>query len=334
MDRREIKMQFNGYDKAAVFLSYVGEETASEILKGLDITSIGKITTHMTNLRAVRNADIDGILNEVSEKINKGEVHMGGGDYMKKILSKGLGVESADKIIEMASKESTIEALRWIDSKTLSNFLVTEHPQTVAIILCLLEPAQAAEVLSSFPSKLQADIAIRIATTERIPESAIEELNEVLKGQLELGRGGGKKIGGTKTIAEILNQSERASEQMILENIDSQNNPLADAIRQLMFVFDDLVKVDDRGFQMILKEISSENLSLALKTASEKLKEKIFRNMSQRAAQILKEDMEAKGPVKVTDVEKAQQSIVKVARKLEEEGKIVIGGKGGEEVIV
>jgi flagellar motor switch protein FliG len=326
-------MAISGYEKAAVFLSVVGEEVAAEILKSLDVKEVGRISTHISRLQSMKQEEISDVFKEIEGEISKGAVHLGGEEYVKKMLSKGLGDESADKILELASKEDTIDALRWVDSKTLSNFLVTEHPQTIALVLCLLEPAQASDVLATFPDKLKADIAMRVAQTERLPKSAIEELNDVLKGQIDVGKGKGTKFVGTKAIAEILNRTDRSTEQMILENIETQNNILADSIRQLMFVFDDLVKLDDRGIQMILKEISTEDLSLALKTASDALKEKIFRNMSSRAAEILKEDMEVKGPVKVSDVSKAQQNIVRVTRKLEEEGKISIGGKGGEELV-
>lgn len=327
-------MGLSGYEKAAIFLSCIGEAAAAEILKGLDIKDMGKISLHMSRLKTIRKEDMQSVFEEVSEMTSRGEIRMGGQEYVKKVLSRGLGEESAGKILEMAAKESTIESLRWVDSKTLSNFLVLEHPQTIALVLCLVEPAQAAEVLSSFPDKLKSEVALRIATTERISDSAIEEINEVLKGHMDVSQGKGTKLGGVKTVAEILNQSERSAEKMILENIESQNSALADSIRQLMFVFDDIVNIDDRGIQMILKETGTEDLSIALKTASDGLKEKIFRNMSQRAALILKEDMETKGPVKVSDVEKAQQNIVRITRKLEEEGKIVVGGKGGEEVVV
>ncbi len=327
-------MAFSGYEKAAIFLGAVGEETAAEILKALDIKEVGRISTHMTRLKSVRRADVDAVLSEVTERLSKGDMRLGGDEYVKKVLSRGLGEESANKILEMASKESTLDALRWVDSKTLSNFLMTEHPQTIALILCLLEATQASEVLSALPETLKADVAMRVATTERIPANAIEELEEVLRGHLDVSKSQGRKLGGVKTVAEILNQCDRSTESMIIEQIETQNAVLADSIRQLMFVFDDLVNIDDRGIQAVLKEISTEDLSIALKTASDALKEKIFRNMSQRAAQILKEDMEVRGPVKVTDVEKAQQNIVKIARRLEEEGKIVIGGKGGEELVV
>jgi flagellar motor switch protein FliG len=271
---------------------------------------------------------------EVLSAVAKGDIRVGGEEYVKKVLAKGLGEEGAVKMLEIASKEGPLESLRWVDAKTLVNFLVTEHPQTIALIICLLEPMQAAEVLSALPENIKADVAMRIASTERIPEHAIDELKLVLKGQLDMGKQKGKKLGGARIVAEILNQCDRSTEQMVLGKIEEQNNVLADSIRKLMFVFDDLVKVDDRGIQMILKETGSEELSLALKTASEALKEKVFRNMSQRAAQILKEDMQTRGPVKVSDVEKAQQNIVKVARKLEADGKLMLAGRGGEELVV
>lgn len=327
-------MSFSGYEKAAIFLSFLGEDVASEILKNLDVSDIGKITSCMTRMSKVSRSTVDEVLKEAAEAITKGDVRIGGVDFIKKALSKGLGDEDASKIIEMASKEGPLDALRWVDPKTLSAFLMSEHPQTIALVISLLEPVQGAEVLSSLPDSIKADVALRIATTERIPESAIEELKEVLKGQLEMGKGRGKKMGGIKTVAEVLNHCDKTTEQLVLEKIEEQNDVVAESIRQLMFVFDDLVNVDDRGIQMILKEISTEDLSLALKTASEALKEKIFRNMSQRAAQILKEDMQTRGPVRVSDVEKAQQNIVKTARKLESEGKIILAGKGGEELVV
>jgi len=327
-------MPLNGYEKAAIFLSALGEDTAAEVLKGLEVKEIGRISMHMTRLKTISRDTVDNVLREVSDSVTKGDLRVGGEEYVRKVLSKGLGEDGAHKIMEMASKEGPLEGLRWVDAKTLVNFLVTEHPQTIALIICLLEPVQAAEVLSALPETIKADVAMRIASTDRIPENAIEELKEVLKGQLEMGKSKGKRMGGTKTIAEILNQCDRSTEQAVIGKIEEQNNILADSIRKLMFVFDDLVKVDDRGIQMILKETSAEELSLGLKTASEALKEKVFKNMSQRAALILKEDMQTKGPVKVSDVEKAQQNIVKVARKLETEGKIILAGRGGEEMIV
>lgn len=327
-------MQITRYEKAAIFLSALGEDAAAEILKSLDANEIGKITAHMSRLRTIKQAAIDQVVKEVVESISLGDIRVNGEEFVKKVLAKGLGEDGASRIMEMASKEGTLHSLRWVDKNTLVNFLMAEHPQTIALIVCLLEQNQAAEVLSSLPEALKSDVAMRIATIDRIPESALEDVKEVISGQLEVSATRGKKLGGTKTIAEILNQCDRSTEQAVLGKIEESNNELADSIRKLMFVFDDIVKVDDRGIQLILKEISTEDLGLALKTASETLKEKIFKNMSQRAAEILKEDMEARGPVKVSDVEKAQQNIVKTTRKLEAEGKIVLAGKGGEELLV
>jgi flagellar motor switch protein FliG len=322
-----------GYEKAAIFLGTLGEEAAAEVLKGLDMTDIGKITMHMKRVRSVNRMIIDDVVKEASEMMKEVDVQVGGDAFVKKVLLKGLGEDGAEKILEMASKEGPLDSLRWVDSKALANFLVAEHPQTIALVICLLEPQQGAEVLSNLPENLKSEVALRIATTEMIPESAIEDLKEVLQDQMDISKGKGKKLVGTKTIAEILNHCDRTTEQLVLEKIEEQNTTLADSVRQLMFVFDDLVQVDNRGIQMILKEVSSEELSLALKSTSEALKEKIFANMSQRAIEILKEEIQMKGPVRVSDVERAQQNIVKVARKLEAEGKLVLAGRGGEELV-
>ncbi|RJQ54633.1 MAG: flagellar motor switch protein FliG [Nitrospiraceae bacterium] len=328
-------MNMSGYEKAAIFLSAVGEETAAQILRGLEPDVIGKITSFMARAKKSDKNQIESVFLETMEKVRSGDIfQVGGEDYVKKILTRGLGNESAEKILEMVSKESPLDSLKWVNPKTLSSFLVMEHPQTIALILCLLEAEQAAAVMETLPENIRGDIAVRVATTERIPDSALEEIEAVLKVSLDMGKvSQGKSFQGTKAIAEILNHCERGTEQNILEKIEGQSAPMADSIRELMLVFDDLEKVDDRGIQLILKEISTEDLTLALKTASDTFKQKIFKNMSQRAVQILKDEMEARGPVKVSDVEKAQQNIVKIARKLDEEGKIVIAGRGKEEFV-
>jgi flagellar motor switch protein FliG len=216
----------------------------------------------------------------------------------------------------------------------LSDFLASEHPQTIALVLCLLEPEQAASVIINLPENLRNDIAARVAYTDRIPESALKEIEAVLSVQLDMSKRDTREFDGTKAIAEILNQCKGGTDQEILERMEEQNPEVAESIRELMLVFDDLEEIDDKGIQMILKELGTEELSLALKTAPEGLKEKIFRNMSQRAVKLLQEDMEAKGPVKVSDVENAQKNIVKIARKLNDEGQIIIGGRGSEEMVV
>jgi len=327
----------SGYEKSAILLTLVGEETAAEVLKNLDIKEVGRITTQMSRLKTIRKETLETVLKELSGHISRDDVQFVAGDeYIRKVLSRGLGEDNASKVLERASRDASLDSLRWVDPWTLANFLMSEHPQTIAFILCLLEPVRAAEILGFFNETLRAEVALRIATTERIPETAIEEIRDALEGQLDLGGAGttGIKVGGMKAIAEILNLSDRSTEEALFRKIEEQDKSLADSIRELMFVFDDLAELDDRSIQMVLKEVSTDELSLALKTATEGMKEKVFRNMSQRAAEILKDEMATKGPVKVSDVEKAQQKVVGVARKLEQEGKIVIGGRGGEEVVV
>jgi flagellar motor switch protein FliG len=324
----------SGYEKAAIFLMTIGEESASEIVKSLQVKDVGKLTMHMTRLKSISRNIINDVMKEALGMVSEGDMYFAGEEFVKKVLAKGLGEEGASKIMDLASKEGPLDSLKWVDPRTLSAFLVSEHPQTAALIISLLEPTQASEVLAFLPDEVKADVAMRIATTEMIPESAVQELRDVLKEQTDLNRSRATKIGGAKKVADILNNCDRSTEQLVLARIEEQRVELADSIRNLMFTFDDLVKVDDRGIQMILKETSTEELSLALKTTTEALKEKIYKNMSQRAVQILKEEIQTKGPVKLSDVEKAQQNIVKVARRLETEGKIVMASRGGEELVV
>ncbi len=326
-------MSLSGYEKAAIFLLTVGEDSASEIVKNLNVKEVGRLTMHMTKLKSVSKNVIEDVLKEASDIISDGDMFFGGEEYARKVLFKGLGEEGASRILEIASKEGPLDSLKWVEPKTLASFLVTEHPQTAALIISLLEPTQAADVLSILPDEIKGDIAFRIATTEMIPESAIEDLSQILKGQLDITRGRGKKEKEKKKVAEILNNVDRSTEQIVLTKIEEQKAEVAESIRNLMFVFDDLIKLDDRAIQMILKETSTEELSLALKTASEALKEKIYKNMSQRAVEILKEEIQTRGPVKLSDVEKAQQNIVKIARRLEVEGKIIIASRGNEELV-
>lgn len=327
-------MDITGYEKAAIFLTAIGEDAAAEIMKSLDLKEIGKITSHMTRMKSIKEEDVKSVFREASQKVQKGEIYFGGEDYVKQMLIKGLDEKTAKKILEKAAVESTLESLKKVDAKKLTNFLLTEHPQTISLILSLLDPGQAATVLATLPKSLKVDVAMRMATTEGIPVDAIEEIEDVLRSELDLERSEGIKVGGVKKVALILNQTDKSTEELILENIESHDYELADAIRQYMFVFEDLSKIDDRGIQMVLKEVSTEDLSLALKTASDGIKTKIFKNMSKRASEILKEDMDVRGPVRVSEVEKAQQNIIKIARKLSEEGKIILPGSSEEEQFV
>ncbi len=327
-------MAVSGYEKAALLLSTVGEEVAAKILQSLDPDVIMKISSYMSRVNKLGRDDAKAVFDEISGKIQEGTFQLGGHEYVKNMLTIGLGNKDAQKMIELASKEDPLDSFKKINPQTLANFLVTEHPQTIAMIMCVLESEKAALVMSFMPDEIKSNIAMRIATTDRIPESALEEISEVLKVQLDVGQGAeGKEFNGTKVIAEILNHSDRKLEQTILESIEENNPELSQAIQEIMFVFEDIEAVDDKGMQAILKELSTEDLSLALKGASDTMKDKVFGNMSKRAATLLKDEIEAKGAVRLSEVEIAQRNIVNVARKLEDEGIIILGGKGGEEFV-
>lgn len=324
--------KLSGVEKVAAFLSIIGEEAATQIFKHLDPLELARIVPMMAKVKLSPD-EAKVVLKDFYEKAESAFLAVDE-EYIRKILTKAFGEEQAKKLMEkIESGASAFDILRWLDSGAVASMLTREHPQTIAIILAHLEPTQAAEVLSKLPEHIKIDVSLRIASLDQISPAILGELEDVLQSQLQ-SYTRGRKIGGIRTVAEILNQMDRSSEDLILKNIEEKDQILADEIRKLMFTFDDLIHIDDRGIQMVLKEITTDDLALALKMASDELKAKIFKNMSQRAVQILKEEMEAKGAVRVSDVEKAQMNIVRVARRLEEEGKIVIGGKGGEEVVV
>ncbi|HEX8948754.1 MAG TPA: flagellar motor switch protein FliG [Dissulfurispiraceae bacterium] len=324
--------KLSGVEKVAAFLSVIGEEAATQIFKHLDPLELARVVPMMARVKL--SPEIAGnVMKDFSEKLGTAMLAVDE-DYIKKILVKAFGEEHAKKLMDkIESGASAFDILKWLDSNAIANMLSREHPQTIAIIIAYLEASQAAEVMAKLPEHIKIDVALRIASLDQISPAILGELEDVLQSQLQ-SYTRGRKIGGIRTVAEILNQLDRATEDLILKNIEEKDQILADEIRKLMFTFDDLINVDDKGIQMILKEITTDDLALSLKMASDELKAKIFKNMSQRAVQILKEEMESKGAVRVSDVEKAQMNIVRVARRLEEEGKIVIGGKGGEEVIL
>jgi flagellar motor switch protein FliG len=323
--------KLSGVEKAAAFLSLIGEDAATQVFKHLDPLDLARVIPMMAKVKIPQEL-ADTVLEDFCVKT--GSVMQGVDEaYIKDVLVKAFGPDTAKKLIDkIESGASAFDVLRWLDTGAIANMLSREHPQTIAIILAHLEPTQAAEVLGKLPENLKIDVSLRIASLDQISPAILVDLEDVLQSQLQ-SYTRGKKIGGVRTVSEILNQMDRASEDLILKNIEEKDQILADEIRKLMFTFDDLISIDDKGIQMVLKEITTDDLSLALKMAVDELKAKIFKNMSQRAVQILKEEIESKGAVKVSDVEKAQMNIVRVARRLEEEGKIVIGGKGGEELI-
>lgn len=334
--------EFTGPEKSAILLLTLGEDVAAEVLKYLEEPEIQKLSNYMSQLDAVSGDAVNRITQEFYQKaLEGGGLTRGGEEYLRKLLSRALDPEKVEWILEnlsIPSEETGLETIKWLDPQTIARFTRSEHPQTIAIILAHLEPQQATAVLAELPEVLRPDVALRIATLERIPSGVLKDLGDVLQkelmatGTVETVRK--TNIGGVEVVAEMLNQMDQSMEHGILSKIEETHPDLAEQIRQLMFVFEDLIHVDDRGMQQILKEVSTDNLVMALKTASEGLREKIFRNMSERAAMMLREDLEALGPARLADVEKAQQAVVRTAKKLEDEGKIIIGKRGGEDVFV
>ncbi len=329
------KGRLSGEEKAAILLRAIGEDAAAEVMRHLDPKDIRKIGSHMANVSNISAEEETEVLKEFGGAAQGGDIGFEGKQYIKAILNKALGNEKASRIMDSLTTMSYpgIEALKWLDSKTVANLMKNEHPQTIAVVLSQLDSEPSSQVLAALPEHLQTDVALRLATMEEVAPEVLSGLSESLQESLA-GATTAKAMNvmGPKVIADILARLDKTTEGTIMSSLTERNPALAEAIRSLMFVFDDLVKLDDRGMQEILKEVSKEDLPLALKAAGPDVRDKIFRNMSRRAAEMIREDMEARGPAKLSDVERAQQNILKTCRKLEEEGRVVIGG-GGEELI-
>jgi flagellar motor switch protein FliG len=322
-----------GEQKAAILLRAIGEESAAQVMKQLDPKEIKRLGTFMNGTAQISRDEEDAVMLDFQAASASGEVQFQGKEYIRAVLIKALGPEKAARVIESMTRKSYpgLDAMKWVDVKTLVQMLKIEHAQTVAVILAHLESDQAGQVLAGLPEAMRGDVALRLATMEEVQPDVLEELSQSIQETLLASTGmGTQSLGGPEVMANILTRMDKTNEGGIMGKIAEKSQPLADAIRALMFVFDDLVKIDDRGLQELMKEISKDDLPLALRGANPEVKEKFFKNMSSRAAEMLKEDMEAKGPVKVSDVERGQQNILKVCRKLEEEGRIVIAGAGEE----
>lgn len=326
-----------GVDKVAVLLMTVGEEAASHVMKNLDAREIRRIGSRMAALSNITADERQSVYKEFTKLSGEGDVTVEGKEYLQTVLAKALGETKAKEMMKtLASKnDDNIELLKWIDPRAIGAYMRGEHPQTVAAFLVNMEPEQASEVLGLLPDQLQGDVMYRMATMEDLSTEALQELGSVLREELKTaGSKSARQIGGPQSVADIVNLLDKTSEEAVLNAIEEHNGELVERIRDLMFVFDDLVEMDDRSLQELLKEVSKEDLTLALRSAPEELKEFFFRNMSSRAAVMFKEDMETRGPAKVSEIEKAQRDILKVVRRLEEEGRITVGVKGGGEELV
>ncbi|MGQ9646118.1 MAG: flagellar motor switch protein FliG [Thermodesulfobacteriota bacterium] len=331
-----------GPQKAAILLFSLGEELAASIVKQLREEEIRKLGNSISKVFSVTPKMVETVLSEHNElasaQLPLSISGSGGAQFLKSVVSKAIQGEKAKTILEGIQEEgrwNLFQKIRQLDPKTIASFIRNEHPQTIAIILTHLDTGQAASILKELPEPLQADVVYRIAELENVPHGIVEEIDQALEAELvAIPRSESQLQGGVRMVAEILNRMDSTHERAILKGIEEQKQELAEAIRKLMFVFEDLIQVDDKSIMAILKEVNNEMLMTAMKTASDELKEKIFKNMSERAAEMMKEDLEVMGPVRLKDVEAAQQSILEIAKKLESEGKIVLMGRGKEEVFV
>ncbi len=331
--------ELTNLQKIAILMVVLGEEVTTEIFKRLEEEEIADISREISLLGPIPSDVSEKVIEEFySITVAKKYIAMGGIEYAKQVLVKSLGPDQArkiiDRLIKLLEKSTGFASLEKVNPQQLSKFIQNEHPQTIALILAHLSASQAADLLSSLPEDLRAEVAIRMANLEEISPDIIKKISSVLDQKLQaIGSYSLEEYGGVKAVADLLNRMERKAAKIVLEQIESRNPELAAQIRDLMFVFDDIIMIDDRGVAEILKRVDKKTLAIALKGANDELKSKFFRNMSQRAVEMLKEEMEYMGPVRVRDVEKAQHEIVEVVRQLEEEGVISIGS-GGEEYVV
>lgn len=336
VEKRQRQSAVNGPQKAAILLLSLPEELASDVMKHLDSKDIQRLTMQASRLRKVSVDSIAEVQREFVEE-TEGTLPLLGGqtkDQMISLIYKAFPKNVADDIADYLEKGSDdlegLDQLKWLDTASIASFIRSEYPQTQALVLSHLDPNHAAEVLSMLPERVRPEVLMRLATLDRVNPQILRELDEVIKAEMVAsGATQSSSLGGVNRAAEIMNFVDKASETAILSQIEEQNPSLVESIRELMFVFEDMVEIDDRGIQMVMKEVTNDMLTLALKTVTEDLREKMLRNISSRAAEMIREDLGNMGPVKLSDVEKAQQEIVKICRRLESEGKLVLGGKGG-----
>ena len=329
-------MSEDGIQRSAILLMSLGEEEAAEVFKHLGPKEVQKLGAAMASLENVSRSQVETILGEFRKEA-EGQSGLGGdsAEYIKSVLNKALGSDRAANLIERilhGGDTAGIESLKWMDSGAVAELIKNEHPQIIATILVHLDRDQASEILSFFVERLRNDVILRIATLDGIQPTALKDLNDVLTRLLTGSTNTIKKaaMGGTRVAAEILNYMPTALETTVIATVRDFDPEIAQKIQDEMFTFDNLMDLDDRAIQLLLREVQSESLIVALKGTNAELRERVFKNMSTRAAEMLREDLEAKGPVRVSEVEAEQKEILKIVRRLADEGQIALGGKGEE----
>ncbi|MFN3692032.1 MAG: flagellar motor switch protein FliG [Fervidobacterium sp.] len=330
--------KLSGKRKAAILLVTLGPERAAKVLKSLDDSEVESLTIEIANLGKVSNEERKAVLEEFQSLTKAREMIISGGiEYAKEMLIKAFGPEKAMQIIERLVSNLAVkpfEFMKSADVVQIVNFLQSEHPQTIALVLSFLDTRIASQVLGALPENLQLDVIKRISLLERASPDVVKEVEKLLEKKFAgVATQTMSAVGGLDTAAEIMNNLDRSTEKALMERLTYESPELAEEIRKRMFVFEDILKLDDRSVQLVLREVNTQDLAVALKGASEELKQKIFNNMSKRAQQLLKDEIEFMGPVRVKDVEEAQQKIINIIRRLEEAGEIVVARGGGEELI-
>jgi len=331
-------MDDKGVEDAAILMMTLGEEQAAEVFKLLAPKEVQRLGETIAKLKSVSRERVEKVIDRFdSAAASDSRLVDDTDEYVKSVLRKALGDDKANLLIDrilQGSDTSGIESLKWMDATSVAELLRNEHPQIVAAILVHLEFDQAADVLKQFGERHRNEVMVRIATLDGIQPSALRDLNDVMSKVLAGGdRMKKSNLGGVKSAAEILNMLGSGAETSVLDFVREADGELAQKIMDSMFVFDDLERIDDKGFQALLKEVQSDQLVLALKAASPELREKVFRNMSSRAAETLKEDLESRGPVRLSDVEAEQKEMLKIVRRLVDEGQIVLAGGGDEQLV-
>ncbi|HBC58751.1 MAG TPA: flagellar motor switch protein FliG [Gammaproteobacteria bacterium] len=328
----------SGRERAAVLMLAIGEEAAAEVLKELGPREVQTIGAAMAKVQSINRSSVASVLNDLNNSIQD-EVALGmnSEDYIRTLLVNALGEDKANSLLDrifVSAETRGMDALKWMDARMVAELIKNEHPQIIAIILSFLEADHAADVIMNFSDKVRVDVVMRIATLDRVQPRALAELDKVIESQF-MGDASAKSanVGGVKMAANIVNMLDSSVEGELMDNVREVDSEIGQRMSDLMFVFDNLLEVDDRGMQALLREVESETLLLALKGAEGALREKVFSNMSRRAAELLKDDLDSKGPVRVSEVEGAQKEILTIARRLAESGEIILGGKGADEFI-
>jgi flagellar motor switch protein FliG len=332
-DKKEAER--TGTERAAILLLTLGEQEAAQVLKHMGAKEVQRIGAAMAKLSNVSREEVQSVIKEFATSVeSQTSVGVGAEDFLRKVLVDALGQEKASSIIDRISigrSTKGLEALKWMDARAVAELIRLEHPQIIAIVLAYLEPDQSAEILAALPANMRSDVMVRIATLDGVQPNALTELDDIME-KTFAGKGTTRTsaLGGAKAAANIINNLEPSQEGVIMEQIVQADEALGARIADLIFVFDNLLEIDDRSMQELLRQVASDKLLLAMKGCEDAMKDKIFKNMSQRAAEMLKDDLESKGPVRISEVEAAQKEILQTARKLAESGAIQLASKGDE----